>query len=53
VREILSGTAQDAGRYDIPWDRTSAQGDRVSAGVYFVCVRAGKTVSAQKVVILP
>jgi hypothetical protein len=53
VREILAGASQEAGRYEIPWDRTSATGERVSAGVYFVCVRAGTTVSAQKVVILP
>jgi hypothetical protein len=53
VREILSRAPQEAGQYEVPWDRLGAAGERVSAGVYFVCVRAGKSVSAQKVVILP
>jgi hypothetical protein len=53
VRRLLDGAPQGAGEYAVPWDRQDDGGGRVSAGIYFTCVRTESTTVARKVVVLP
>ncbi len=40
VRDLLPSRAFSAGRHDLAWDGRDGRGNRVSAGLYFVRVRA-------------
>jgi hypothetical protein len=53
VRRLLEEAPQGIGEYAVPWDRTDDGGARVSAGIYFTCVRTESRSVAQKVVVLP
>jgi hypothetical protein len=51
VRSLRKGPAQ-AGRYDVIWDGTNADGEAVGRSVYFVRVRVGNETLERKVVLL-
>jgi hypothetical protein len=51
IRTLLDGSLY-GGHYTRIWDARDDQGWRVSAGVYFVRVKAGETISTRKVVVL-
>ena len=51
INTLLSAS-QEAGSYEIIWDATDAGGSKVSSGVYFYRVQAGKHNEIRKMVLL-
>jgi hypothetical protein len=52
IRTLIPAAAREAGSYDLRWDATDETGRAVPCGVYVILLRAGKTVSSQKVLYL-
>ena len=53
VVKNLSNKFLSAGRYETEWNGENNSGVKVSAGVYFYSVRAGKSVTSGKMILLP
>lgn len=51
VREIPQGR-KGPGRYSVVWDGTDARGSRVSSGIYFYVLRAGKFAASKKMLVM-
>ena len=53
VRDLFAGSAPAYGAESVlPWDLTSSQGTRVSAGVYFAVATAGTIRDSRPIVIV-
>ncbi|NNF07338.1 MAG: T9SS type A sorting domain-containing protein [Candidatus Eisenbacteria bacterium] len=53
VRRVLADTPQSSGRNTTFWDATDHSGRRVSSGVYFYRIQAGRATETRKMVVLP
>ena len=53
VVKTLSDKFEPAGQYKTEWNGLNDVGEKVSAGVYFYSIRAGKTVMSGKMVLMP
>ena len=53
VVKRLSDTFTTAGHYEMEWNGQNDSGEKVSPGVYFYSIRAGKTLKSGKMVLLP
>ena len=51
--KTLSDKFEPAGQYKTEWNGLNDVGEKVSAGVYFYSIRAGKTVMSGKMVLMP
>ena len=51
VRTLVN-EAKPPGRYSINWNGRNAQGEQVSSGVYFYCVKAGELVATRRLVVV-
>jgi len=51
VKTLIKGTL-DEGRKQIAWDATDSNGNHVSSGVYFYCLKAGGNVLTRKMVLI-
>ena len=51
--KTLSNQQLNAGEYANDWDGRNEAGEKVSAGIYFYTIRAGKSESSGKIVLMP
>ncbi|GAB4363454.1 MAG: hypothetical protein Kow0042_01390 [Calditrichia bacterium] len=51
VKTLVSGH-QEAGYYTVVWDATNDSGSKVSSGIYFYAVNAGKHRAIKKMILL-
>lgn len=51
VKTLINGTL-DEGRKQIAWDATDSNGNHVSSGVYFYCLKAGGKALTRKMVLI-
>lgn len=53
VVKKLSDTFETAGHYETEWNGKNDAGEKVSPGIYFYSIRAGKNVTSGKMVLMP